>query len=115
MSAMIQMMNGKTVLTAGYTLDHDGYDEDGPESDLYDIFLVVKEGDENMCYVFHMENWYHSQPDIASFEEQFPLSESYFHALYADQFDFDVNKYNSIHWNRFHELARYSFSKYVVE
>ncbi len=115
MSEMIEMMNGKTVVTAGYTLDHDGYDEEGPESDLYDIFLIVKEGDTHFCYIFHVENWYSGYPEAVTFEEMFPLKESYFYSLYADQYDFDARRYNSEHWCKSHEIARDTFSQYVTE
>ena len=41
------------------TLDHDGYDSDGPESDLWDlyIFFIDEKGDVKVDF-YHWENWF---------------------------------------------------------
>lgn len=47
--------------TVHEVLDHDGYDEDGPESDLWDMYVHVTEGTPSApagYYLFHTENWF---------------------------------------------------------
>ncbi len=42
-------------------LSHDGYDIDGPESDIYDLFVIVKNNDMSGIYEYyhyHRENWF---------------------------------------------------------
>lgn len=38
--------------------NHDGCDEDGPESDLWDIHIVTQENGEYIYYNYHWENWF---------------------------------------------------------
>jgi hypothetical protein len=111
MSNVIEIMKGKDIISYDYTIDHDGYDEDGPESDLYDIFLVVKEDNMNVCYIFHVENWYTGNPDIAIFEEEIPLTEDYFVSLYCDYLDMNVD--STIRWTPRHKFVRSTFSEFV--
>jgi hypothetical protein len=44
-------------------LDHDGYDKDGPESDLWDLFIMYTSkvsGEDVLDFVdwYHWENWF---------------------------------------------------------
>jgi len=42
-------------------ISHDGYDIDGPESDIYDLFVIVKNNDMSGIYDYyhyHRENWF---------------------------------------------------------
>lgn len=39
-------------------LDHDGYDRYGPESDLWDLYLITKKGSDYIFYSLHWENWF---------------------------------------------------------
>ena len=39
-------------------LDHDGYDNEGPESDLWDLYLITKKGSDYIFYSLHWENWF---------------------------------------------------------
>ena len=43
------------------TLDHDGYDCDGPESNLWDLHMIVLEETGYIYYRFHCEDWFHSR------------------------------------------------------
>ncbi len=45
-------------------LDHDGYDRYGPESDLWDLFLITKKEGEYIFYSLHWENWFHNDPHV---------------------------------------------------
>lgn len=40
---------------------HDGYDEDGPQSDLYDLMIWDK--NESKIYIYHCEIWFSSSDD----------------------------------------------------
>lgn len=45
------------------TLDHDGYDRHGPQSNLYDIHIIIKEHDDYIYYWFHKEKWFRKNDD----------------------------------------------------
>ena len=40
-------------------LSHDGYDKDGPESDLWDLDFITQKNGEYIYYSCHWENWFH--------------------------------------------------------
>ena len=42
------------------TLEHDGYDEDGPTSNLWDLYLVQVEStdEKSVVWHFHREEWF---------------------------------------------------------
>ncbi len=66
-----EMMKDKNILLYDHYLTHDGYDEYGPKSDLFDIFIVTCEEDKYIFYEFHVENWY------GSLKEEIELIKSY--------------------------------------
>ena len=39
-------------------LSHDGYNSFGPESDLWDLYLIIKENDDYIYYHYRWENWF---------------------------------------------------------
>jgi hypothetical protein len=43
------------------TLSHDGFDYDGPESNLWDLHIIVLEETGYMYYNFHCEDWFHTK------------------------------------------------------
>lgn len=44
-------------------IKHDGYDEMGPESNLYDLHLFIKRDGNYYEQLFHREYWYHGKDD----------------------------------------------------
>ena len=44
------------------TLNHDGYDRDGPESNIWDLHMIVLENDVYTYYRFHCEDWFYNRP-----------------------------------------------------
>ena len=44
-------------------LDHDGYDIDGPESNLHDLYVYYKKGYNMYCDIYHREYWYQGEDD----------------------------------------------------
>ena len=51
----------KKIINIKTKLDHDGYDQYGPESNLYDLYVYYQKG-YNMYYDnYHREYWYHGE------------------------------------------------------
>ncbi len=47
------------IVSVHETLSHDDYDDEGPKSNLYDLFIVGKHNDdEYKYYYYHRENWF---------------------------------------------------------
>lgn len=59
----IQSLSSDEKLIASHeNLDHDGYDRYGPESDLWDLYLITKKGSDYIFYSLHWENWFRNEP-----------------------------------------------------
>jgi hypothetical protein len=71
---IIRIMSNKNILLYDYYLSHDGYDVDGPQSDLYDIFMITVENDKYIYYEFHFENWYSSIKEEIELVKSFELN-----------------------------------------
>tara|TARA_B100001173_G_scaffold306839_1_gene314349 strand:- start:1889 stop:2197 length:309 start_codon:yes stop_codon:yes gene_type:complete len=39
-------------------IDHDGYDDEGPKSNLYDLYLFIERNSKIYKECFHREEWY---------------------------------------------------------
>ena len=39
-------------------LSHDGFDIEGPKSDLWDLWILEKTSDDYLLHNFHWENWF---------------------------------------------------------
>ena len=61
---IIEMMKDKNIVLYDYYFTHDGYDEYGPQSDLYDIFVVTYEDNQYIFNEFHFEKWHDSLEEI---------------------------------------------------
>jgi hypothetical protein len=69
---------------------HDGYDVDGPCSNLFDLFIIVHRPIDNYDYFFyHAEEWFTPNEVI-----EYRLEDS-FTSIFYDPF-----LYNNIDWNR---------------
>ncbi len=71
---IIELMSNKNILIYDYYLTHDGYDSEGPQSDLYDIFMVTVEDNKYIYYEFHFENWYYSMKEEIQLVKSFELN-----------------------------------------
>jgi len=40
-------------------LSHDGFDREGPKSDLWDLWILEKTSDDYLIHYYHWENWFH--------------------------------------------------------
>jgi hypothetical protein len=59
----------KVFLGALQHVDHDGYDEEGPESNLYDLYVFYRnECGEIMVDNYHYENWYQKGDEDNEYE-----------------------------------------------
>lgn len=64
-------------------IDHDGYDSDGPESDIYDLYVL----DKSYVYIYHYEDWFRNNEDDFVIIKVVP-SEMFF-LYYPNQYIFD--------------------------
>jgi len=56
--------NHKNVIIAYEEISYDGFNSDGPESDIWDLFIICKKVYNYMVFHYHWENWYcgHMEP-----------------------------------------------------
>lgn len=52
--------NGEILFRKEY-LDHDGFDEDGPESNIWSLFFIVKEDDKFILYEYYRSYYFYQQ------------------------------------------------------
>lgn len=48
----------KNIVRIFETRDHDGYDEYGPKSNLWDIYIVFKDNNDLIYHNYHHEEWF---------------------------------------------------------
>ena len=60
----------KNIVKIMVNLDHDGYDEYGPESDLWYLIIVHKKEDKIYTSCWHRENWFSQNADDEYFLEK---------------------------------------------
>lgn len=53
-----EINNYQNVVRIFETKDHDGYDEDGPKSNLWDIYIVFKNNNDLIYHNYHHEEWF---------------------------------------------------------
>tara|TARA_Y100000389_G_scaffold18504_1_gene16081 strand:- start:3027 stop:3461 length:435 start_codon:yes stop_codon:yes gene_type:complete len=51
------------VLASINMMGHDGYDSFGPESDLYDLYILYKLEGKKYVAFWHRENWFHGSEE----------------------------------------------------
>jgi hypothetical protein len=44
-------------------VSHDGYDKYGPESNLWDLYIIVEINNDYIYYYYHWEDWYRENQD----------------------------------------------------
>ena len=55
--------NNDKVIFEHVEISHDGYDQYGPESYLYDYLLVIRRDNKILYEIFHREYWYQGNDD----------------------------------------------------
>ena len=53
-----KFFNSKEIFLKKECLDHDGFDEYGPKSNLWSLFIIVKEDDKFTLYEYYYEDWF---------------------------------------------------------
>ena len=53
-----KFFNDKEIFLKKEYLDHDGFDEYGPKSNLWSLFIIVKEDDKFILYEYYYEDWF---------------------------------------------------------
>jgi hypothetical protein len=51
----------KDVIYTKEILDHDGFDQFGPESDLWTLYIIIKDNNNYILYRYYYEDWYTMQ------------------------------------------------------
>ena len=68
-------MKNKEIIFIKYKLSHDGYDCYGPQSNIYDINIIIKENNDYILYNYHKEDWYSSCDNDYYLDYMIKLSE----------------------------------------
>lgn len=63
------------VISFRETRGHDGYDAEGPKSDLWDFFVIALENGEHVYYNYHWENWFQGDPEEYDLFYRGPVSQ----------------------------------------
>lgn len=82
--------NDKDIIYTKEILEHDGYDKNGPESDLWTLYIIIKDNNDYILYVYYYEDWYENK----------------------DYINFDINNdslYNFESMNILNEIQNYDF------
>ena len=94
--------NSKEVMLIKEDLSHDGFDKDGPKSNLYDLWILEKTYDDYILYLYHYENWFHSKDN-----NQYKLVDNY---KLSELSDNSTSKYI---YSKFLEFAELTNSKNI--
>ena len=53
-----KFFNDKEIFLKKECLDHDRFDKYGPKSNLWSLFIIVKEDDKFILYEYYYEDWF---------------------------------------------------------
>ena len=90
-------------------LSHDGFDIEGPKSDLWDLWILEKTSDDYLLHNFHWENWFcKGDKDLKyefEFNEVMKNSISLVYGVYGDRiFAVGGSGVDHIYEKSFHKL-----------
>ena len=57
-SNILSVFKDKNIIYLKEYLSHDGYDSLGPESNLWDLHIIIELNDDYIFYDYHWEDWY---------------------------------------------------------
>lgn len=63
------VLNNDKIIFEDIKIDHDGYDQYGPESNLYDYLIILQRNNKILYEIFHREYWFHGEDD----QEYYPF------------------------------------------
>ena len=52
------LLNSDKILHEKILINHDGFDKDGPESNLYNYYIIIERNNEILYEIFYREDWY---------------------------------------------------------
>ena len=93
-----KLLNNKfknnTILYNNEVLTHDGYDSFGPESNIYDLYLVVK-NDKNQYdyYHFHMEDWFNQDRNTLYYNLEIKFTTLKFYKIQTEDKYYLINDF----------------------
>ena len=59
--------NDKNVMYIKEILEHDGYDKYGPESNLWTLYIIIKDNNNYILYRYYYEDW-HQNKEYLNFD-----------------------------------------------
>ena len=57
-TAILSYFKYKKIIYLKEELSHDGYDEFGPESNLWDLYIIIESNNDYKFYHYHWEDWF---------------------------------------------------------
>ena len=66
-------LSNKEILWMSMKVDHDGYDNYGPESNLVSLYIITKENDTYDYYMFYYEDWFNGTNEEYELNNHFTL------------------------------------------
>jgi hypothetical protein len=90
----------KEIMLIKEELSHDGYDSEGPKSDLYDLWVLTKTKDDYIIYYYHFENWFYGEEKKYDLDKTYKLSK--------------VRDCKSLEYIKFLEFAKLTNSKNIM-
>jgi hypothetical protein len=76
-------------------LDHDGYDQDGAESDIWDLFFITLKDEYYVFHAYHWENWFYEE----TVKEYKLVKKNYVKNIILNEYHFEkvkeLSKYNT--------------------
>jgi hypothetical protein len=113
--------SNEKVITYSEELSHDGYDRYGPESDLWDLYLITQKGSDYIVYSLHWENWFRREPHVYDVCYCNYLknanSESYLWSkvkrMCQDNKDL-LRYFNSVNNAFYHKMIEYDYARKII-
>jgi len=53
--------NDKNIIYAKEILEHDGYDKYGPDSNLWTLYIIIKEDNDYILHTYYYEDWFENK------------------------------------------------------
>ena len=76
-TAILSYFRKKNIIYSEEMLSHDGYDEFGPESNLWNLYIVVEINNDYIFYHYHWEDWFsNNQHEYILFQPKIKLSQT---------------------------------------
>jgi hypothetical protein len=64
-----KFFNDKNIIDVTEKITHDGYDEYGPNSNIWDLYITVKEDNKYIKYNYYFEDWFNEYKDYELHEK----------------------------------------------